>query len=232
MSQERDREDWLEWVRPERPDPDAQPNARQAAALAADPALRADLARRTLFDDAVAAVVREVPVPADLTARLSARRVAPPARGKWGRRAFAATAALALLAAAGWWQFGPERSWTPVRVAHAARAFHTGAEPFAAEDLQAVVRMLPSRFDAAFVVGGGPATLLGRAAYVVKLQRGEQTATLTLLRPRLFPRGFDFDAYVPFEAGEPEAVFLGLDGLVCVAVAHDLQAFARSNAAL
>ena len=135
MSQEHDREDWLEWVRPERPDPDAQPSARQAAALAADPGLRAALARRTLFDEAVSAVVREVPIPAQLIARLSGRPAVRPAaaaaRGKWGRRAFAATAALALLAAAGWWQFGPERSWTPVRVAHAARAFHTGVEPFA-----------------------------------------------------------------------------------------------------
>ena len=224
-----DATDWLELVRPDRHDPAAQPTALQAAALAADPALRAELARRTFFDEAAAAAVQLVPIPAGMVARLAALEGKTTRRKLVRRRAFAAAGMLALIGAALWLQFGPERSWTPERVSQATLAYHLGTATFAADDLKTAGAWLPARFDAAFLVAGGWGTVLGRDAYILRLRRGEHTATLAVLSVRVFPTRFDFDAQV---SGDAETIFVQTDGAVCVAVAQDLRRFERADALL
>src|SRR5258708_6667199 len=69
----RDSQDWLELVRPERPDPDLPNRTESLAQLASDADLRARVARIAEFDDTAARIIQDVSTPPGLKAGILGR---------------------------------------------------------------------------------------------------------------------------------------------------------------
>ena len=90
----------LACYRPGLDDPQSAPFAQALEQARRDPALARWLEREAAFDAAIAARLRQAPVPAGLLERILAARAAEPPRLRWRRPVLAAASLAALLAAA------------------------------------------------------------------------------------------------------------------------------------